>query len=174
MLKVPNDPYLNCPEYQTENFRLRLVSENDAEDLLACYSDPKARKFFNADNCTSDFCYDTVVEMRDCIRFWLKFYEDRAFIRFAVVDLESQIAIGTVEMFGGARGVLRIDLAFAYETLEYISELLVLADEHFFKLFETERIVTKAVPEACERVAALLSAGYAPFERKHYYSKTID
>ena len=30
--------------YESEHFILRLVDENDAEDLLVCYADPKAQQ----------------------------------------------------------------------------------------------------------------------------------
>ena len=49
-----SNPYKDCPMYETQNFIFRLVSEEDAEDLLACYSDPKAQGLFNIDNFPTD------------------------------------------------------------------------------------------------------------------------
>jgi len=182
-IKPTIDPYTTCPIYETEHFTLRLVEEGDAKDLLACYADRDAWEIFNADCCTSDFRYQSVGEMRECIGFWLDAYSVRAFVRFAIVDKANGKAVGTIEMFGDKPaegrpdGVLRIDIASPYEKRGYVSELLTLADEQFFSLFEVKCIYTKAVPAAIERIAALEQAGYAPFEwkadRKHYYDKTM-
>ena len=51
------NPYEKCPAFETAHFLLRLVRLEDTEDLLKCYSDPNAQALFNADHCTSDFCY---------------------------------------------------------------------------------------------------------------------
>jgi len=177
-----SDPYKKCPEFETEHFLLRLVSEIDKDDLLSCYTDKDSWKIFNSDNCTSDFRYISSENMEECIKSWLDAYRNKGFIRFSIIDNKTQKAVGTVEMFGSSglvksheRGVLRIDLASKYESLEYIPELLTLANEQFFTLFQVDEMVTKAVPVAKERIAALLSAGYEPFEwepgREHYYKK---
>jgi len=180
---MPNtDPYKNCPVYETEHFTLRLVADADADDLFACYSDPKAWDIFNADRCTSDFRYTTKEQMAQCLRDWLYCYEHGYFIRFAVVDKAAGKAVGTVEMFddssfidGKSGGVLRIDLASPYETTGCIAELLATANEHFFALFNVEIMLTKVIPAATERRAALPATGYAPFAweagREHYYIK---
>ena len=73
--------------------------------------------------------------------------------------------------------MLRIDIASAYEENERIYELLELFDdENFFELFNLNTILTKAIPEATERIRALESAGYTPFDweepnRKSYFAK---
>ena len=170
-----SDPYIKCPVFETEHFTLRLVTQEDAKDLLACYSDPKARPFFNADNCVQDFCFDTLEQMSETIGFWLEDYRNRVYVRFAVVDKETKKAIGTVE----ACGVLRVDLASAYETREYILELLNLINEEFFELFGAKQYVIKVIPKATERLAAVKAAGYQPCEwaydgeeaREDYYCR---
>jgi len=177
-----SDPYKKCPEFKTKHFILRLVSEIDKDDLLSCYTDKDSWKIFNSDNCTSDFRYISSENMEECIKSWLDAYRNKGFIRFSIIENKTQKAVGTVEMFGSSglvknheRGVLRIDFASKYESLEYIPELLTLANEQFFTLFQVDEIVTKAIPAAKERIAALLSAGYEPFEwepgREHYYKK---
>ena len=177
-----SDPYKKCPEFETEHFTLRLVSENDAEDLLSCYTDIKSWEIFNSDYCTSDFRYISSENMTDCIKSWLDAYRNGGFIRFSIIDRKNQKAVGTVEMFGDtdfingqSGGVLRIDIASIYETKEYISEIISLADERFFAIFNVKFIVTKAVPTAKERIAALSAAGYKPFDwesgREYYYIK---
>ena len=180
------DPYLACPVYDTAHFHLRLVQENDAEDLFACYSHPDAQQFFNDDNCTSDFRFSTVVEMRACIIVWLSSYERREYIRFAVLDPSADRAVGTIEMFcdprwkmtyGTAGGCFRMDLLPEYETIGFLSELIHLASDRFFALFSTERILVKAIPEATARRAALEKFGFLPYEVNHptyrnYYAKS--
>jgi len=168
------NPYDFCPELETDYFRLRLVRESDAEDLLLCYSDPHVHCILNSDNCTSDFKYSTVNEMLDCIRFWLNEYQERGFVRWSIVDRDSGKAAGTIEMFGDRDkwGILRVDVAANYEERALLSELFGLAKRHFFTLFKVDTILTKAVPEAIERIAALQDSGYIPTEaagREHYY-----
>lgn len=179
-----SDPYAKCPEFETAHFTLRLVRMEDGADLLRCYSDPKAQLFFNADRCTSDFRYRTPEEMNECIRFFLRSYENREFIRFSTVDKETRRAVGTVEMFRaagspagcGAWGVLRIDLASPYETEEIIGEILELSRISFYSLFGVRRILTKAIPAAQARIAALRAAGFLPLDwkepgRGHYWAR---
>ncbi|MGE5654475.1 MAG: GNAT family N-acetyltransferase [Bacillota bacterium] len=168
------NPYERCPVFETEHFILRLVQESDAEDLLACYSDPDAQRFFNSDNCTSDFSYATKEEMQECIRFWLRSYQARYFVRWSVIDKQSKGAIGTIEMFGDPQGwgVLRVDLAASYETEALLDELFSLASKHFFKLFKVDKMLTKAIPAATARIAALQKNSFDPAEvpgREHYY-----
>lgn len=168
------DPYATCPVFETDHFRLRLVCQGDAADLLACYADPLVRPIFNADNCTSDFCYDTVEEMSACIQFFMDMYEQRCFVRWSILDKHSGRAVGTMEMFSGDGefGVLRIDLASAYEKEPFLHELLSLANERFHLLFQTEAMVVKAIPQAQERRKALEKCGYVPFAiegREHFF-----
>ncbi|MCL2672025.1 MAG: GNAT family N-acetyltransferase [Clostridiales bacterium] len=177
-------PYKNCPVYETEHFTLRLISDADADDLFVCYSDVKAWDIFNADRCTSDFRYTTREQMTQCLRDWLYCYENGYFIRFSIIDKSTKKAVGTIEMFGDSTfldgksgGVLRIDLASPYEIEQQIGELLATANHHFFTLFNVKTILTKAIPAATERRAALLAAGYKPFAweagREHYFMKRV-
>ena len=41
--------YKTCPDVHNERFRLRLVTQEDCEDLLKVYSDVKAVPLFNGD-----------------------------------------------------------------------------------------------------------------------------
>ncbi len=169
------DPYVSCPMLETDHFLLRLVQESDAEDLLRCYSDPEAERFFNADNCTSNFCYTTKAQMRECIRFWLRSYQARYFVRWSIIDKQVNRAIGTVEMFADpqAWGVLRVDLAASYETDMFLDELFSLASRRFFTLFGVDKMLTKAIPEAVARIAPLRKNGFTVTEFRghaHYYA----
>ena len=177
------DPYKKCPEYESEHFRLRLVSMDDAEDLFLCYNDPEAQKIFNSDNCTSDFKFSSLEHMRAYMEGWLDAYKNRGFIRYSIIDKHINKAIGTAEIFGGERngertdfGVLRIDVRSEYENEEALTELLKISDLFFYDV-NTEMFITKAIPEAVHRINALVKNGYAPTptgdggKREHYYMK---
>ena len=172
MLRKKENPYKKCPIYETKQFIFRLVEENDAEDLLECYSNAISAKFFNSDNCTSDFIYKSLDEMSSCIKFWIYEYENHGYVRFSIVDKIRGKAIGTIEMFAkqesfgdfGKVGVLRLDLASGYEKVEIITELLNIIEDNFYYNFEVESIITKAIPEAKQRVSALKNSGFRELE----------
>ncbi len=175
------NPYKRCPILETEHFILRLVRLEDAEDLLKCYSDPDAQQLFNADRCLNDFRYQTLEEMQNCIAFWLKEYEQEAYVRFAIVDKSLGKAVGTIEMFGmigqykTPQGVLRIDICFEYERIFLIKELLTLCSTDFFLLFDVVQIITKAVPIASVRIQALSELGFQYYELpERTYSWCLD
>ncbi|MCE5323762.1 GNAT family N-acetyltransferase [bacterium] len=154
--------YNNCPVYESDHFRLRLVDENDAHDLLECYSDPSAVRLMNADNCTCDFYFQTPDEMQDSIREWIGSYKQCDFIRFSIIDRHSDKAVGTIEMFDKTQdiGILRLDLRSTYEKSEHLLEIIELSTEKFYEAFGVKKILTKAIAEAAERIGALDSCGY--------------
>ena len=157
----PN-PYDRCPEYESKSFLLRLVSPEDAPDLLDCYKNPTLSVQANAENCTYGYGSQTVDEMRECIRRWLEEYANRSFIRFSIVAKQVNKAIGTIEIFlkwPPEKSFLRIDLASQYEKEEYLSELLQVCDV-FFQDLRCEQIVTRGLPDAVCRVNALKQNGY--------------
>lgn len=170
MFVTSRRPYENKLKYDTKHFTVRMVQEHDAEDLLSCYSDPKAAPLFNSDNCTGDFIYDSVEDVRSLIKFWKREYEQGYYVRFALVFKERNKAIGTLEMFAkekvfeevGSVGVLRIDLASEYERKQYIDEIMSLVCEFFFEDFGVQNIITKSVPQAKERITSLKAFGYKP------------
>jgi len=169
-----NNPYKQCPIYETSSFTLRLVSEEDASDLLTCYSDPKAQELFNIDGFPTDCNFATPNEMLNCIKFWIMEYSQEMYVRFAVVAKTTSKAIGTIEMFGSENGtgILRIDLASDYEKRVFLDELLSLSTEQFYDLFNVDCIATKAIDVAIKRIDSLKRVGFQPSEyngRKHYY-----
>ncbi len=173
--------YEICPTFETESFILRLVSEEDAEDLLKCYSDSKAQKFFNSDRCTGDFCIYTIEDMLQCIKAWLYAYSQQDFIRFSIIDKSLSKAIGTVEMFGYVgkykikTGILRVDVCSEYENVDYLNEIFSICNENFFDLFEVDTIATKAIPQAVERRNTLIEIGFCEgkvYEGEHYYLRS--
>jgi RimJ/RimL family protein N-acetyltransferase len=177
-----NDPYSNCPEFNTEHFHFRQVCEDDAEDLL-CFYGNLSKWMFNGNTwCNGIFSseHPTVEEMRKCIRSWLDEYRNKFYIRLSVIDKATGKPIGTIEIFDNLDratqgAALHIDLSAPYETQGYITELLTLADNELFSLFGFKYLIVWAPPEATARIKALRSVGYKVYEsedRNHYYSKT--
>ncbi len=155
--------YKHCPTYETESFILRLVKLEDAENLLSCYSDKDNVKKFNADFCTSNFYYSTVEEMENCIKFWLEEYEKQYYVRFSVIPKNYNNAIGTVEIFGGEAGVLRIDLSSEYNTENSFNEIIKLTIEQFIDDFGigSVKIKTSNIPE---KIRCVENLGFIPSE----------
>lgn len=152
--------YDYCPIYETESFLFRLVRLEDAEALLKCYSDKETVSKMNSDYCTSDFYYTTKEEMEQCITFWLEEYEKQYYVRFAVISKTENQAVGTIEIFGGEGGVLRIDLAKEYETENNIIEITKLVIYTFSEDFGIESIKIKTV-NTPERIKWLEALGFA-------------
>lgn len=159
--------YQNCPTYTTPHMTLRLARREDAGALLSVYSDRRAQPFFNADNCTSDFCYKRLPEMVECLNMWRWSYDNGYFVRWTI--LHNDVPVGTVEMFrrdegedGRGRGVLRIDLGSRYERTKVFDELLtaILPDMH--RLFGCAQVLTKAFAGSPERLEALCRHGFVP------------
>ena len=63
-------------------------------------------------------------------------------------------------------GVLRIDLQSNYEIQSIIVEVLEIVYENFYREFDVQAILTKAIPNATERIASLVQKGYQPINRK--------
>lgn len=169
---MANDVYTHCPAYMAPCFLLRLVRPEDAASLLACYADPQARRFFNSDNCSYGFASNTLLEMQQCIAAWLEEYRRRSFVRFTIVSRKSGEAVGTAEMFHKSDideaerryGLLRIDLLPALEKEDVLGALLGLILQEFPTAFGVTHLLTKAIPEAAERVRALKAAGFLPVQ----------
>jgi len=149
-------------------FIVRLLREDDALALLECYTDPLAWPIFNCDGSPMKYRFHYLPEMETCIDYWMLDYEKRASIRFGIVDRERDKAIGTIGFSArpgvtpgyGKVGLLRLDLPSRYENESAIMEIMQLAGAHFYGLFGVDSIITKAIPEAKERIAALEKIGY--------------
>lgn len=166
--------YEECPIYKSKLITLRQTKMEDAEELLNCYSDERSVPFFNSDNCNGDnFNYTTIERMKQAIDFWDFSYRNKYFIRWTIILNETKEKIGTIEMFHRVAddefnhfGILRIDLQSNYETQSIINEILEVANENFYRDFEVEAIITKAIPEASVRTAALTQQGYQSVGKK--------
>lgn len=92
------DIYEKCPVLENDNFIVRLLEENDVDDLLSVYSDKYALPYFNSDNCNgSNFYCATREHMQNAVKYWLfEYYENRGFVRFPIVHKKD----GKVDWFG--------------------------------------------------------------------------
>lgn len=161
--------YELCPEIENQHYKIRLVSSEDCGDLLKVYSDKAAVRFFNSDNCNGDdFYYTTPNRMKQAVDFWLDAYKNGYFVRFSIIDKKTSAVIGTFEIFKRSAddyftncGLLRLDLSSAYEKQDIVDEILSLITEPIFGWFDCDMIATKAVPEAAERISALVKHGFA-------------
>ncbi|MBE5963166.1 MAG: GNAT family N-acetyltransferase [Lachnospiraceae bacterium] len=162
------DVYEKCSVIENECWELRLVTEEDAKDLVKVYRDKNALPFFNSDNCHGDnFYYRTEEQMHDVIKGWLWEYARKGFVRFAIIEKRSGEAIGTVELFNrvsedsfNGYGILRLDVRSDYEREDVLSPILSLITEPAYTLFSCTMIATKAAIYAVERVEALKKAGF--------------
>lgn len=169
-----NNVYEECPIFKEKLITLRQTNIEDAQELLECYSDEEAVPLFNSDNCHGDnFHYTTIERMRQAIDFWDFSYKNEYFVRWTVMLNETFEKIGTVEMFHRIAddefnhcGVLRIDLKSNYEIQPVINEIIEIANNNFYKIFDVKAILTKAIPNATERVSSLLKKGYLPLNKK--------
>ena len=166
--------YKSCPIFENEHFLLRYVQIEDCQDLLKVYSDKKSVPFFNSDNCGGDdFYYTSENRMKEAIEYWFFEYGRKGFVRWSIIDKSSNEAIGTIEFFHRKSndyftkcGLLRLDLRSDYETSEKIVDILSIILPPAFKLFSCNKIATKAIPEATERIDALKRLGFSLSEKK--------
>ena len=92
--------YRSCPEFENNDYILRMVRQEDRLDLLKVYSDKEVVSFFNSDNCGGDdFYYTTENRMQQAIDYWLFEYNRQGFVRWTIISKETHEAIGTIELF---------------------------------------------------------------------------
>lgn len=167
------DVYTECPVFENDMFRLRLMQETDAEDLLSVYSDTRAVPLFNSDNCNGDdFYYRTIERMKQAVAFWEEAYRNRWFVRWTIIDKKTGKTAGTIELFHRDSddfftdcGLLRLDLGSRYETQETVTGIIQLILTPAYELFGCSMIATKAVPAAAGRRRALEQAGFRQTEQ---------
>lgn len=159
--------YETCPQFSSDRFLLRQVCLEDGKDLLRVYSDTAAVPIFNSDNCIGDFYMTRMEDMENCIRFWLREYGQRYYVRWSILDRTTHEAVGTIELFHRTGqdffdhvGLLRLDLRSDYETECAISEILGALLPLAFALFSCDTIATKIPPCARSRRDALCRMGF--------------
>lgn len=177
--KSRNSIYEDWRSYENQEFLLRPVKTEDAEELLKVYCDKEAQKLFNMDNFPNPCFFDTLEQMENELEYYLKEYYSREFVRWSIVDKKTGGVVGTIENFhrkavdemtGEPRdafydtGILRMDIRSDYEKEEMLLPLILLILENAYDDFECDRIATKALHIARERRKALKKAGFAEAE----------
>ena len=164
--------YEECPILENDKFLIRRAQLADAKELVKVYGDKNTLPFCNSDNCHGDnFYYPTEEIMKQVIEAWDLEYEGKGFVRFSIIDKESNEAIGTIELFNRKAndyfnncGLLRLDVRSDYEREDVIFNLLTFITKPAYELFDCTMIATKARIYAVERIAALKRAGYVKSE----------
>lgn len=161
---MTKDIYDEIPILGNSRYNLRAVNKQaDADDLLNVYSDEKAVPLFNSDNCNGeDFYYVTMEQMKQAIDFWEFSYQNKYFVRWVIVDKKVEKVIGTMELFNRRSedyfdncGLLRLDLRSDYEVQDCIESILGIIVPRAKEMFGCDKIATKAIPVAKERIVAL-------------------
>ena len=161
--------YETCPILENEKFLLRLVENEDCDDLLSVYSDKNALPFFNSDNCDGDnFYYATKERMRDALGFWNLSYQNGWFARLSIVDKTVSYVVGTIELCLRVSedefhnmGILRVDVRSDYEKEEVLYDIVELITPHISEMLGCSGIITKVPIYAVERMKAIQKAGFA-------------
>lgn len=164
--------YETCPVLESGKFLLRLVENEDIDDLLKVYSDKNALPFFNSDNCDGDnFYYATKERMAEALDFWNLSYENGWFVRLSIVDKEISSVIGTIELClrvsedeFNHMGILRVDVRSDYEKEDILFDIISLITPRLSELLGCKGILTKAPIYAVERIKAIQKAGFTKSE----------
>ena len=160
--------YQKCPAFESERFTLRLVRDEDCDDLLKVYSDKNALPFFNSDNCNGDnFYYSTRERMTEAIGFWKTAYENGWFARLSIIDRQASAVIGTVELClrvsedaFNRMGILRVDVRSDYEREDFLYEIFSLVMPALEETLGCKGVLTKAPIYAVERIQAVQKTGF--------------
>ena len=161
------DVYEQIPVMVSEKFLLREIEDADAKDLLRVYSDVNSVPIFNSDNCVGDFYITTMQDINRMIDFWRLEYQNKYYVRWAIIDKNADCAIGTIELFNRKAkdyfnncGLLRLDLRSDYEKQDMIEDILGIIIPKTKDMFVCEMIATKAVSIAQERIQVLEHMGF--------------
>ena len=162
------DVYIEIPVLENDSFLLRAIDiEKDASNLLKVYSDEKSVPLFNSDNCWGNFHCTDMEQIQGMIAAWQREYEQRYYVRWAVVDKHTGEAMGTIELFNRQAGdyftdcgLLRLDLRSDYENQECIRSILSLIIPKAKDMFGCKMIATKAVAAAEQRIHVLKQMGF--------------
>ena len=103
----------------------------------------------------------------NAIAFWKKEYQSRYYVRWAIIDKNTNCVIGAIELFNRKAkdyfnncGLLRLDLRSDYERQDAIEDILGIIIPETRDMFACEVIATKAVSIAQERIQALEHIGF--------------
>lgn len=159
---------------ENSQFLIRVVERQDDMDLWKVYRDKKAVPYFNSDNCHGDtFYYQTLERMQEAIEFWIDNYEHHHFVRFIILDKNTNVAIGTIELFKRSsndyyhgKAILRLDLRSDFEKTHVIESIINLLLPNIFTICHSNDIVTKIPNFALARKAAFTALGFVTTTEK--------
>lgn len=161
------DPYEDCPTVENSDYMIRFVEVSDAESLLPCYAHPTESVITNSFNCTMGYNAHTIEQMRECIKGWQRFFKEKSFIRWSIVNKSNNNAVGTIELFNRYSidfydncVILRLDLCDKYEKFDEINKILELIIPNAFHWFGCKSIATKVNTSAIERIESLNMFGF--------------
>lgn len=165
------NPFVKCPEYETENYLITKIKIEDAEDLFEVYSDLTTRKHMNNDNCGGEWPCDSLEVVKKGIRSWEEEYNAKYYIRWTITQKSNMKHVGTIELapapgklrfFDGicTTGILRVDIKSELETENVFSEIYRMTNSEMIEYFGIEKIITKGNPEEMERIKGLESSKY--------------
>lgn len=167
MSKFDPNPYDKCPIEENSAYMIRFVELNDAEFLLPCYANPTESVITNSFNCTMGYDAKTIEKMREYIEGWQHSYEQKAYIRWSVVNKNHYKVVGSIELLNRQStdyfnncAILRLDLCDEYEKSDEISKILELIIPNVFSWFDCEFLSTKVSPLAIERIESLKKFGF--------------
>lgn len=177
LLKKRSNPFEKCPVYETDNLKFVMVKEEDAEELLQCYTDPITVSHMNNDNCGSDWNVSTIENVKKGISGWIKEFDEKFYIRWSVTHKKTRRIIGTIEIapipnttrfLDGVCeiGILRVDIISAFESEELLTEIFKMVTGNFYIDFDIKNIVTKARKGDVVRVLALKNNKFNMYEEK--------
>ena len=111
--------------------------------------------------------------MEQAIDYWLWEYSRKGFVRWTIAAKTANEAIGTIELFHRESkdyftncGLLRLDLRSDYEIAGEIAKILKLIVGPAYTLFHCDKIATKVIDSATQRISALKALGFTQSEEK--------
>lgn len=164
--------YETCPVFEHEKFEIRLLMNEDCDDLLKVYSDKNALPFFNIDSCDGDnFYYATQERMSAAIDFWNMAYKYGWFVRLSIVDKSVKSVIGTAELCKRVSEdkfnnmcILRVDVRSDYEQESALYDIFSRITPEIEGLLGCTGVLTKAPIYAVDRIKAIKKVGFSKSE----------
>ena len=146
------------PQLETERLRLRELTVNDAERVLACFTNELVIRYYGQDKMTR------VEEAKDIIHFFTRNFHEKRGVRWGIERKETNELIGTIGLNALVMKHKRAEVGYElhpdYWGLGYASESLASVLSYGFKQLELTRIgaVVFLENEASSRL--LLNQGF--------------
>ena len=149
--------YDTYPFIENEDYIFRLVKDEDASELLPCYSNKKSVSRMNSDNCSNNFYFENIDIMKIQIKYWLIDFHNKVYIRYIIFSKRDNRIIGDIELFEKETkcGLLRLDLLDSYENYEEINKITEFIIQNLMKPFMISSIMTKII-NSSEREKAFM------------------